>query len=537
MCDFGISLALIYYAHIPVLIICFLFGLFVLFSNPTHPVNRNLFAFILFFFVWTFNDLLQWLITDPVRNLLLARLAILEALSIVFLLFFTYAFTGVVISLRKKILLFVPALPMIILIFSDYNAFLVDEEHCNVQFGELYWYLYLFVLGYFLYSAYILVQRFRDKNTSQEIKNQIKIIISAFGFFVFLAIGLMFSAWFFVVNDYAIGDNILLFFPFCMVAFIGITIYAITKYQFLNLRSVVARMLIYTTWILIATQYFFVYSTINVILVTFTLLLSIIFGGMLLYSVKMEIQRKKELEVANEQLRELDKKKSEFISMASHQLRTPLTTMKGFIGVIQKGAYGEIPLNFKEPIDVMENANNRLIALVEDMLDVSRMELGKAEFNFEKHNINDIVKELHASFSLIAKQKNISLRIKLDPAMPEIMLDEAKMRETLSNIIDNALKYTQEGSVTICTKYEGNDVKVLVTDTGIGIMPEEKHTLFEKFSRGQKAKEIKKEGLGLGLYMGRKIVEAHGGTIHALPHEGDKGMTFVVELPITPIKK
>jgi signal transduction histidine kinase len=321
------------------------------------------------------------------------------------------------------------------------------------------------------------------------------------------------------------------------IFFIIFTCIAIYKHNFLGVKLALAQLLILFIVSINVIQLLHSVSLLDYILKFTLLFFIVVLGGVLILAIKREVKRTEEVEAANSQLRELDKKKSEFISMASHQLRTPLTTMKGFIGVIQKGAYGEIPPTFKEPIDVMENANNRLIALVEDMLDVSRMELGKTDFSFKKHNINEIVEELHASFGLIAKEKNIALHIDMDPAMPEIMLDEAKMRETLSNIIDNALKYTKEGSVTMSTKYEGSYAKVLVTDTGIGIMPEEKHMLFEKFSRGQKAKEIKKEGLGLGLYMGRKIVEAHGGTIHALPHEGDKGMTFVVELPTALIKK
>ena len=533
MCDFGVSMALVYYSHVPVFVICLLLAFFIFHANRKSSVNRNIFIFIVFFCFWTVNDMLQWIITDPKTNLFLARISIVEAASLIFFLFAILSFARRKITMRMRAFFWTIFSPLVIFMFTDHNAYLVDGDQCNLQFGNLYWYLYVFMLAILGYTIYVLMRYYRHAGTDDAKKNQIKIIVGAFSFFVGWFILIMILTWIFVVTGNSLGDKIFLFTPFCMVVFSSMLAYAITKYQFLNIRSIAAQLLTYTIWILIATQYIFVQSMLNFMLVTFTFILSVIFGSMLIYAIRTETIQRKQLEVANAKLRKLDQAKSEFISMASHQLRTPLTTMKGFIGVMKSGVYGVLPKNFEEPLEIMDTANERLILLVEEMLNVSQIESGKMSFDFREMNINELIDELRDSFYLVAKNRGLMLSIKKSAQLPLVRMDYSKMRETLSNIIDNAIKYTQEGEIVIRTRREDGFVIVSVKDAGIGITQSEQKSLFEKFARGERAREMKKSGVGLGLYLGKKIIEAHRGSISAHTNYRGPGATFVVKIPIS----
>lgn len=317
------------------------------------------------------------------------------------------------------------------------------------------------------------------------------------------------------------------------VFFVGFTFVAIYKHNFLGAKLVFAQLLILVIVSNAVIELLDSDSHFDFVLRSMSLLFVVALGAILIISIKREVRRKEELEVVNQKLLELDQAKSEFISMASHQLRTPLTTMKGFIGVMKKGAYGKMPKDFKEPMGTLENATNRLVVLVEDMLDVSRMELGKVNFEFKKGSINELIDELCDSFTLIAEERSVDLKCIPKKRIPWIMMDQDKIREVISNIIDNALKYTEKGSVVVRTECENDFVVISVRDTGVGVDPADMDKLFEKFSRGRQAKEMKKEGVGIGLYMGRKIVQAHRGKIYAQCNTDGLGMTFIIKLPIT----
>lgn len=314
--------------------------------------------------------------------------------------------------------------------------------------------------------------------------------------------------------------------------FVIFTFLAIIKYKFLKIKIVLVHFFVAVILVMSAVEIFFSNSSTEMTLRTIFFLILFFFGVMLLNSVMSEVQKKEELEIANAKLLKLDKSKSEFISIASHQLRTPLTSMKGFISIMKNGSYGKLPRKLEEPIHHIEIANERLISLVKNMLDISRIEAGGMAFEFKSGNINELVNELYHSFLHIANEKGNSLEIKIDNDLPAVKMDRGKIRELLSNLIDNAIEYTENGHIEIETKKKKGNVQILVSDTGIGISKGEVASLFDKFSRGKKARQIKKNGSGLGLYLGKKIAEAHDGKIYARSKGSSKGSTFFVELPL-----
>jgi len=250
--------------------------------------------------------------------------------------------------------------------------------------------------------------------------------------------------------------------------------------------------------------------------------------------LKVEVDKAtKELKIANIQLKKLDRAKSEFISIASHQLRTPLTVIKGYLSMIDQGDFGSIPQKITLPLDRVYKSTLRIIGLVEDLLNISRIESGRMQYDFVKTDLADLAHEVFDELEQHAKNKGLRIDyIKPDKKIPEIMLDRSKIREVIMNLIDNAIKYTPAGSVTVKLEKLDNHVRFSVSDTGHGIEPDEMPLLFQKFSRAKGVQLVHTEGTGLGLYIAKQILHKHNAKIWAESQGSGKGSEFIIEFKI-----
>jgi len=237
------------------------------------------------------------------------------------------------------------------------------------------------------------------------------------------------------------------------------------------------------------------------------------------------------LSLAYKKLKQLDSAKNEFISIASHQLRTPLTSIKGFISMILEGDYGKVDKEAEGALKKIFISNERLIKLVNDLLSLSRIESGKFSFNFKKDDIIDLIKNVLDDFKLEAKDKNLKIKfIKPDKEVKSFVFDQNKIHEVISNLVDNAIKYTEKGQIEIGVEDIGRKMKIIISDSGKGMSSQELEYVFEKFRRGENSSNLNTEGTGLGLYVCKKIVDAHQGRIYAKSEGTGKGSQFVVEL-------
>ena len=251
-------------------------------------------------------------------------------------------------------------------------------------------------------------------------------------------------------------------------------------------------------------------------------------------TLQKEVDRQtKTLKDANVRLKQLDVAKSEFISLASHQLRTPLSIIKGYVSMIMEGSWGQVTNDQKEQLNKVYLSNDRLIKLVEDLLTVSRIESGRLDFDLEMVSLENMVDSVVKEFAQIAKNKKLYLKfIKPEKQLPKIRIDSLKIRQVVQNLIDNALHYTKEGGIKIKLKLKKDKILFSIQDTGIGISDDEKVVLFEKFSRGKDVGKMHTEGTGLGLYLSVKMIGAHQGKIWVESEGKGKGSTFYFELPV-----
>jgi len=242
------------------------------------------------------------------------------------------------------------------------------------------------------------------------------------------------------------------------------------------------------------------------------------------------------LRVANRHLKELDRAKDEFISMASHQLRTPLTTIKGYLSMMLEGDAGKLTKPQAEFVGYAFGSSERMVNLISDLLNVSRLSAGRFLIQTKPTDMVAMIADEVRQLETHATAKHIKLVFeKPDHALPPAEIDDNKTRQVVMNFIDNAIYYTQKGEVRVVLEQSGDRVRLEVHDSGIGVPEKAKKHLFTKFFRADNAQVTRPDGTGLGLYLAKRVVEDQGGTIVFNSVEG-KGSTFGFELPFKPVK-
>ncbi len=240
----------------------------------------------------------------------------------------------------------------------------------------------------------------------------------------------------------------------------------------------------------------------------------------------------KQLRDANHSLQQLDQIKDEFISIASHQLRTPITVVEGYLANMADGVYGEFNTSQKQAIRLTQNRLKMMEMLVADMLNVSRIESGRFFIDRGPFDLNKVVPEEIEHLKLRANELEVQLIYKAPPQpVPVIIADEQKVRQVIVNLIDNALNYSPKGRVVVALDAAAEHVTFTVTDNGIGVSKADQAKLFTKFFRTEKAKQTRLEGTGLGLYLVKQVIDAHKGAIIFSSQEG-RGSTFGFSLSV-----
>ncbi len=244
----------------------------------------------------------------------------------------------------------------------------------------------------------------------------------------------------------------------------------------------------------------------------------------------------KEQQETAERLREIDKLKTQFLANMSHELRTPLNSIIGFSRVILKGIDGPLTELQKADLTSIHNSGQHLLGLINNILDLSKIEAGKMELNFADTEIEPIIKTVMSTAIALVKEKEIALHQEVPENLPTIWADATRIRQVILNLVSNACKFTDEGSVTTKVWADKDKVVFSVTDTGIGIPDNKIDNIFEEFTQVDASTTRKVGGTGLGLPISRHFVEMHGGKIWVESELG-KGSTFSFYIPIKPAKE
>jgi two-component system sensor histidine kinase GlrK len=230
-------------------------------------------------------------------------------------------------------------------------------------------------------------------------------------------------------------------------------------------------------------------------------------------------------------LNELDKMKADFFSSIAHELRTPLSTIKMGTALLREGGEGPVTQGQRDILDVFEKESNRLMGLVNSLLDLSKMEAGMMSFDFEPKNIRPLIDQAIEEIGPLVEAKKINLEVTFVERLPIIKIDSERILQALRNLIGNAIKFSPErGRVRISVRFVDHGVEVSVADTGPGIPTGDLITIFEKFRQATARGSHPIKGTGLGLAIAKQIITHHGGKIWAESELGH-GSTFIFVLP------
>ena len=275
----------------------------------------------------------------------------------------------------------------------------------------------------------------------------------------------------------------------------------------------------------ILLSYFIASKYISDPLITALLTLSIAFVLMILgYSIVNGFEK----------LVEANRLKTEFVNIVAHQLRTPLSAIRWSVGFLLGGKATRLNSQQYEQIELIQSNVKRLIRLVDDLLDVSRVEQGRIVLKKEKIDLGGLAKEMIEQYSSYARASDISLKLKAEKKLPLISADSEKIKIVLQNLIDNAIRYSKKsGKVQIKLSKENGYIKCEVKDNGVGIPKNEQKYIFRKFFRSSNILRRQTRGTGLGLFITKAFINLHNGRI-GFKSEENKGSVFWFELPITP---
>lgn len=443
---------------------------------------------------------------------------------------------------EKKVILFAYILAFIILLFSFSQLFIKDvRPKMTFPFWPDPGVLYHFYLAYVYcilvaYSIFLLIRDFFRSVGEKKAQIIYVLIGSIVGFG-----GGIFN--FFLWYDIPIlpyGNFLVVLYPF----FLG---YALLKYHLFEVKVVTTETLTFIIWIILFIRTA-LSTNIQDIIINLSLLIALVFAGIfLIRSILKEIRQREQMEKmawdirrayetekkAKEELQRLDEAKTQFTMATQHHLRTPLTSMRGYIDLIMSGTYGKIPDRLKEPLLKFEISTKRLIKIVNEFLDISQFQLGKQVVSLKPGiKIEPIINEIIEELKFEVESKKLYLILEKPENLYAIKADEEKLKVALFNLIDNAVKYTQKGGVRI-TITDGETIEIKIKDTGIGIAKEDIEKIFGRtFERGKEAKRVFTTGRGIGLYITGEIVKAHHGRVWVESDGVGMGSTFHVELPV-----
>lgn len=381
--------------------------------------------------------------------------------------------------------------------------------------------------GLFFYNVWTYYRQLNDRIS----KIQSIYVFVAFAFVIFVG-----------GSAYLFAYHIDTRFPFSYVSgliFPVMLFYAVSKHNLLGVKVIGTEVLVGLAEFLMVMQIFFSKTTGEIIIrVGFAIILALI-GTLLIKTVRKEIIRNQELaelahslEQANIRLQELDRQKTDFLSIAAHQLRTPLSIINGYIELIKDGGYGKVTKKMKDTLDNMDESNTRLTKLVDEFLDITRIEQGRTKFTFKPADLNQVITSAVEELKDRGEQKGLKIHWVVPKKPSVVPMDDEKVRHVIFNFIDNAIKYSTKGTVTVGVKIDDVGISAVVTDNGLGFNKVDEVNFFQKFYRGENVKGINVNGTGLGLYVCRKFIEAHGGRIWARSPGLGKGSEFGFWIPL-----
>jgi len=442
-------------------------------------------------------------------------------------------------TLFTKLIIFVPwgALLVLTLIFpfSIREATIAGPPYFDLVYNKYFVYFYAPIISTYLLVLFPILTRIYFRSEGEQ-KLRLRYIIVSLFFSIVVGIttniifpitGLTSYVW--------VG-------PASTIIAVATVGYALLRKDLWDFKLVISEFLVFSIILILLFDIFLNTTESSYFIFKFiTLSLVVIFSYFLINGISNEFESRErikhftnEFSIANKRLQEIDIEKSEFVSIASHQLRTPLTIVKGYTSMLLEGTFGII--EYEEQRSIIQkiyDASERLVKMIDDFLDISRIEAGEMSYTFEKIDIKKLVQEVISEFKATSEGSKILITIKSTHVPLYIDGDTLKIRQVITNLLDNAIKYSYKNNqITITVKESSGKALLSFEDSGIGIPAEKRSDLFKKYSRVVPYEKLHREGRGLGLYIARQIMVAHRGTIWVESEGTGRGSIFYISFPL-----
>lgn len=528
---------------VAVAVITLFFGVFIFFRDTTSkPLKTSFLLLTMSLSLWSVFKLLFIYINDPqYLKIIIPFLYATPYFIPIFFLYFSYMFSTKYVRPRthKRLVTTLSLISIIgiaLIFFTDlvvtgYTT--LPSGIKEVTFGMLYGVYVIYFPVAFLASYFFLFHRYlisSDKNLKSQILNLIigTILTSSVAMTTNL-----FLPWLGNSSLNWVGN-------ISNIIFVIFLFYSVFRYHLFNLRLITIELFVIFILIILLGELFLVENIYAFLVKIFTLIAVSVFGYIVIRSAHEQnkthdqnLKLTEYLRRANTQLVEFDRLKTEFVSIASHQLRTPITGIKGYSSLILEESFGKVPKKIREAVEKIFKSSSLMADSVQEFLDVSKIEQGQMPYNYVVGDLKELIKTIEGEQEPIANSKGLAFGVTLNDKEDYIVkADFGKLKQAITNLVDNSVRYTLEGSITITLTKDASKHKILISieDTGIGIPKDEIPTLFDKFVRARNAYDVSINGTGLGLFIAQEMIEAHKGKIWVESGGIDKGSTFFIEL-------
>ena len=519
---------LIYYSHLTPIVVSLIFTIYIYFSNRKSLLNKALLFTTLILSLWLTLDLILWA-TDS-RRVVMVAWSIVNMIEPAIYAGFTYfviLFTqGKDLSRRHKLLLVLPVLPTIFAAGTHWNVLGFNLTNCDreVVEGPMAFYNYLVEIFYVLWIIGVGVWSLYGANKKQRGQN-----ISVVAVILVLLLG--FSSGNILGSfseDWALGQFGLFVIPVC----IGTLSYFVVQFRFVARSQIMAAQFLVIGLLLAVGSILFLQNIKYVRIITgVTLVFLAMLGYLLIQSFRTEIMQRREIEKLANELGRANDQQVTLIHFITHQLKGFVAKSRNIFSMIQEEDFGPVPDTMKPMIDEGFNSATKGAQTIQEILNAANLKSGKVAYQMATFNFAELVQGVVNTLKPNADAKGVTLTLEVSSEPVLITGDQMQLENAIKNLVDNTIKYTPQGSVTISVTSEEDLVRFMTEDTGVGITPEDMQHLFTEGGHGVESQKVNVDSTGFGLYIVKNIVEAHKGKVWAESEGVGKGSRFIVELP------
>ena len=510
---------LFFYSHIPAILVALIVGFLVFYKSGKSKMGGSLLAIAVLFSLWSIFDLLIWATNRPDVVLFFWSLQILfEPLVYLMSFYLVYLFVkNEDLEFKWKLLGIFIYSPVVLLLATKYNLIGVDASFCNAIEGFIaQYYTYIVESVFILSIIFLAILQYRKISDHARRKEIIIFVLGVVLFLIAFSSGNIIGSF---TDNWTLAQAGLIGMP----VFIAILAYLFVRYHTFNIKTFATQVLMFTIWLLVL-GILLLRQIENVRVITaLTLILVTIAGDLLIKSVKKEIEQR-------EELAKLIQQRESLVHLIDHKVKGSFTRSKYVYAGMLDGTFGPISEEIKKRAEEGLDSNDAGIKTIDLVLNVANLQKGGFKYDMKTVDFREIVRQSIAEKKPPIEAKGLKFIEDIKEGNYATQGDPFWLKEVVNNFIDNAGKYTKEGSVTVMLQKEDSKIKFSVKDTGMGISDEDKKILFTEGGRGKDSVKVNVDSTGYGLYSVKLIVEAHGGRVWAESEGVGKGSTFFVEL-------